>query len=98
MKQTTTSGRIKYVAGNAFGLETLLPCLPKCVSLSQSRTSVWGRKFRVQEGISNKGTISQQWKTEQVSGVVSMYTCILKVADSGFPCICLVLPGELCVN
>lgn len=29
-----------------------------------------GRKFRVQEGISNKGTISQQWKTEQVSALV----------------------------
>jgi len=45
MKWTTASGSMKFVAGNAFGLKTLLPCLPKCVSLSQSRTSVWGESF-----------------------------------------------------
>jgi hypothetical protein len=45
IKWTTDSGSMKFVAGNDSGLATLLPCLPKCVSLSQSRTSVWGESF-----------------------------------------------------
>lgn len=36
---------MKFVAGNAVGLETLLPCLPKCVSLSQCRTGTWRESF-----------------------------------------------------